>query len=81
MVFVNAAAKELGVPCPTIDYKTEGTHSGPWTLNEATKPIAMGADRFFDGMTYDPKKLISYLRGFKVNAMKVSLDDLARLNS
>ena len=41
----------------------------------------MGPDKFFDGMPYDPSKLIAYLRGFKVNAMKVSLDDLAKLNS
>lgn len=76
-----AAANELGIPCPTIDYKTEGTHKGAWTLKDATKPIAMGPDMFFDGMTYDPNKLIAYLRGFKVNAMKVSLDELAKLNS
>ena len=30
------AAKELGITYPTIDYKTEGTHKGPWTLTEAT---------------------------------------------
>ena len=76
-----AAAKEMGVAYPSIDYKTEGTHGGAWTLDDATRPIAMGPDKFFDGMPYDPSKLIAYLRGFKVNAMKVSLDDLAKLNS
>ena len=76
-----SAAKELGVPYPTIDYKSEGTHGGPWTLEDASQPIAMGPDKFFDGMPYDPHKLIAYLRGFKVNAMKVSLDELAKLNS
>ena len=76
-----AAAKEMGIPFPTIDYKTEGSHSGPWTLKDASKPIAMGADKFFDGMPYDPARLIAYLRGFKVNSMKVSLDELAKLNT
>ena len=75
------AAKELSIPYPTIDYKTEGAHKGPWTLDAATKPITMGPDQFFDGMPYDPAKLINYLRGFKVNGMKVSLDALAKLNS
>lgn len=75
------AAKELGIAYPTIDYKSEGTNGGAWTLNDATHPIAMGPDKFFDGMPYDSSKLISYLRGFKVSNMKVSLDDLARLNT
>jgi ABC-type nitrate/sulfonate/bicarbonate transport system substrate-binding protein len=75
------AAKELAIPYPTIDYKTEGAHAGPWTLSDASKPIAMGPDKFFDGMAYDPNKLISYLRGFKIKGMKVPLDDLAKLNS
>jgi ABC-type nitrate/sulfonate/bicarbonate transport system substrate-binding protein len=75
-----AAAKELGVPYPTIDYKSEGTHNGPWTLKDATQPVAMGPDTFFDGMTYDPNKLIDYLSGFKVKAMKLPLEELAKLN-
>jgi ABC-type nitrate/sulfonate/bicarbonate transport system substrate-binding protein len=75
-----SAAKELGVAYPTVDYKSEGTHSAPWTLEDATQPIAMGPDEFFDAMPYEPHKLITYLRGFKVNAMKVSLDELAKLN-
>lgn len=75
------AAKELGAPYPTIDFKTEGTHDKPWTLTEATSPIAMGPDMFFDGMKYDPKKLMEYLAGFKVQNMKVAMDALAKLNA
>ncbi len=75
------AAKTLGIAYPTIDSKTEGTHGGLWTLKEATQPIAMGPDKFFDGMSYDPAKLVDYLRGFKMHAMKISLADLAKLNS
>jgi len=71
------AAKGLGVPYPTVDAKTEGTHAGPWTLTDATKPIPMGPDRFFDGMTYDPAKPAEYLKGFPVQAMKFKPEALA----
>lgn len=74
------AAKELGVAAPTTNFKTEGTHSGPWTLDKATSPIAMGSDMFFDGMKFDAEKPLDYLKGFKINHMKVSLDALAKLN-
>ncbi|WP_417318595.1 CmpA/NrtA family ABC transporter substrate-binding protein [Emcibacter sp.] len=75
------AAKSVGVPAPTIDLKTEGTHAEPWTLSEATSPIPMGVDKFFDGKTFDPAKLMDYMSGFKVKNMKVPLEELARLNS
>lgn len=75
------AAKELGVAYPTIDYKTEGSHGGAWTLDKASAPIAMGPDKFFDGMPFDPTKPIDYLKGFKVQSMKVSMDALIKANS
>jgi two-component system, oxyanion-binding sensor len=74
------AAKDLGLPAPTTNFKTEGTHSKPWTLDKATKPIAMGPDKFFDGMTFDPSKPVDYLKGFPMHNMKVSLAELAKLN-
>ncbi|WP_431854498.1 CmpA/NrtA family ABC transporter substrate-binding protein [Azospirillum sp.] len=49
-----AAAAELGEPVPLTDGKPEGAHAGPWTLTDATSPIAMGADRFFEGRRFDP---------------------------
>ena len=53
------AAMALGVACPAIDRKSEGTHAMPWTLiggtlSGASAPIAMGADLFIDGTTFDP---------------------------
>lgn len=75
------AAAALGVPYPTVDHKTEGSRGGPWTLEQASAPIAMGADRFFDAMDYDPAKLMGYLAGFPVQGMKVTLDDLAAVNA
>ena len=32
------AVKDLGIPVPTIDWKTEGTHKESWTLTDATGP-------------------------------------------
>jgi nitrate/nitrite transport system substrate-binding protein len=43
------AAAALGKPFPLIDRKPEGLHAGPWTLAQASAPIPMGADLFFDG--------------------------------
>lgn len=76
-----AAAKELGIAYPTADWKTEGTNKAPWTLKQATAPIPMGPDTFFDGMTYDPKKLMAYLKGFKVSNATVDMAKLAKLNA
>ncbi len=74
------AAKEVGVAAPTINYKTEGDHPKPWTLKEATSPIKMGPDLFFDGIKFDPNKPVEYLKQFPMNNMKVSLADLAKAN-
>ena len=74
------AAKELGFAAPTVDWKSEGTNKAPWTLKQATSPIAMGPDVFFDGMKYDPNKLMDYLKGFPVANMKVDMAKLAKLN-
>ena len=48
------AALELGMAVPLVDRKVEGAHARPWVLGEATQPIAMGADAFFDGSRFDP---------------------------
>ncbi|MBO6677760.1 CmpA/NrtA family ABC transporter substrate-binding protein [Parvibaculum sp.] len=75
------AVKGLGIPVPTIDTKTEGTHAEPWTLEEATKPIAMGSDLFFNGDVFDPSKILSYIDGFEVKNMAFAMDELSKLNS
>jgi two-component system, oxyanion-binding sensor len=48
------AALELGLPVPLTDAKIEGLHAGSWTLTEATQPIDMSSDAFFDGSIFDP---------------------------
>ncbi|MAU41632.1 MAG: nitrate ABC transporter [Kordiimonas sp.] len=75
------AAKAVGVPYPTSNYKIEGTHAEPWTLTDASSPIPMGPDKFFDGKVYDPSQLIAYLQSFKVHNMKVPMDQLMAMNA
>lgn len=75
------AAAELGVAVPTIDYKTEGNNDAPWTLADASEPIEMGPDRFFDGMSFDPDRPLEYLAAFPVKSMKVDLAALAAANA
>ncbi|MEX0729599.1 MAG: CmpA/NrtA family ABC transporter substrate-binding protein [Aquisalimonadaceae bacterium] len=75
------AAQDLGVPYPTIDYKAEGANAEPWTLEDATSPIAMGPDLFLDGKTFDPENLMAYLQGFKVHNRRIELAALAGLNA
>lgn len=48
------AAGALGLAVPTIDRKPEGIHGRGWTLTDATEPLAMGADLFFDRATFEP---------------------------
>ncbi|MEQ8281536.1 MAG: CmpA/NrtA family ABC transporter substrate-binding protein [Parvibaculum sp.] len=75
------AVKSLGIPAPTIDVKTEGTHAEPWTLEEATKPIVMGSDLFFNGDVFDPSNILSYIEGFEVKNLAFAMDELSKLNS
>ncbi|ABI57049.1 ABC transporter substrate-binding protein [Alkalilimnicola ehrlichii MLHE-1] len=74
------AARAVGEPYPTIDYKSEGTRDKPWTLQEASHPIEMGPDRFLDGRTFDPRDVMAYLEGFDVHSRALSLPQLAELN-
>ncbi len=48
------AQRDLGGAAPLIDAKREGIHPGPWVLTDATAPIPMGPDLFFDGAVFDP---------------------------
>ena len=74
------AAADLGLAAPLVDEKVEGAHGSAWMLDEATAPIPMGPDRFFDGLRFDPDEVISYLEHFAVSALRVRIDELAELN-
>lgn len=75
------AAQGIGRDYPTIDHKMEGTNDSHWMLTEATNPIQMGPDKFFDGKVFDPSKLVEYIQSFDVHNLAVDLDALASLNA
>ncbi len=62
-------ARDLQLPYPTIDGKSEGLHEGPWTLTQASSPIHMGADRFLDGAVFSPTDWRAYLDSFAISRM------------
>jgi ABC-type nitrate/sulfonate/bicarbonate transport system substrate-binding protein len=64
------AAADLGVAAPVVDEKVEGLHTAPWTLDEATAPIAMAPDMFFDGRRFDAVQPQRYAAGFAINRMR-----------
>lgn len=55
------AAAVLGLACPTVDDKDEGRHAADRPLAEATGPLTLGADRFYDGELFDPRDPIGHL--------------------
>lgn len=60
------AAASLGLAAPLVDEKVEGAHAGPWMLDEATAPIPMAGDLFFDGKVFDAGQPLAYARSFAV---------------
>ena len=58
-----AAAQSIGVAVPIVDEKVEGLHRSNWVLDEATVPIAMSPDLFFDGQTFDAAQPLRHLNG------------------
>ncbi len=72
-------AAESGLSVPEKDYKTEGEHDSAW-LMEGKTGLALGSDALFSGDTFNPGQLLSYLRGLKVHAMQMDLDELAAIN-
>ena len=65
------AAKALGMSAPSIDHKPEGVHAESWILSEATHPMTMGADQFFDTKQYDAADPLGYLRDFSMQHLAV----------
>ena len=74
------AAADLGLAAPLVDEKVEGAHGSAWILEEASAPIAMGPDRFFDGLRFDPDEIVEYLERFAISALRVRIDELAEIN-
>lgn len=61
-----AAAADLGEPAPLVDEKVEGAHAAPWRLDEATAPIPMAPDLFFDGKVFDAAQPGAYAASFEI---------------
>ena len=72
------AAAELDIAAPTTNFKSEGIHANAWTLKEATKPIDMGPDQFFDGIQFNPHEPVQYLSNFPIHNRQIALADLAK---
>ncbi|HLV84557.1 MAG TPA: CmpA/NrtA family ABC transporter substrate-binding protein [Devosia sp.] len=56
-----AALAPLGANVPILDSKTDGTHATAYEIAGTAGPLAMGADRFFDGQSFDPAALERYI--------------------
>jgi two-component system, oxyanion-binding sensor len=61
-----AAAAALGEPAPLVEEKVEGAHAGFWRLDEATTPIRMAPDLFFDGRLFDAAQPQRYAESFAI---------------
>ena len=61
-----SVAKSMGIACPDLDEKIEGTHAHAWLMTEASAPIAFGPDRFLDRRIFDPADTKNYAAGFDI---------------
>jgi two-component system, oxyanion-binding sensor len=52
-----SAIAHLGEPASLADWKHEGAHDAPWSLQAAPTPIDMPADRFCDGGVFRPEAI------------------------
>jgi len=64
-------AADLQLAAPAVDWKVEGRHDNAWTLEQATEPIPMSADRFLDRQPFDARDLRGYLDGFAISSSRV----------
>lgn len=54
-----AAASELGLASPPMDYKTEGLHAQSWALlNDDQEALSMGSDLLMDGQVFDSTRSV-----------------------
>lgn len=74
------AAAALGVPSPLVEEKVEGAHASPWLLDEATTPIPMAPDLFFDGRLFDWAQPQRYATGFEIRRRPGKATGLARVH-
>ncbi len=70
------AARQLGLPFPTIDEKVEGDRDHSWVLTDASEPLAMSSGAFIDGMSFDPNAATAYLEGFFRHNLRINPADV-----
>lgn len=75
------AANQLGITCPTINYKSEGEHADAWMFKDNDLSFELGADTFFDNKTYSIDSILEYISDFEVHAMEVDMKELAMFNA
>ncbi len=74
------AASALRLDLPVGDVKSEGLHADGWTLSGEQGELSMGADRFFDGATFDPNDPVDYLARQPVASLAFPLKALREAN-
>ena len=62
------AARQLGLPSPSIDDKLEGLHGAGWWCAGSPSRIALGPDLFLDGTAFDPSRPLDYVQRFALGA-------------
>lgn len=67
------ACESLSLPCPDSDMKTEGHHASEWQFGSLT----LGADRFIDGVEFDPRQAIDYVQGFDIANIALSANEFS----
>ena len=53
-----------------------GRAGGGTTLDQASSPIRMAADRFQDGAVFDPDQLPRYLESLEISSLRIRIDEL-----
>ncbi|MET0089883.1 MAG: CmpA/NrtA family ABC transporter substrate-binding protein [Candidatus Thiodiazotropha sp.] len=74
------AATALGMEIPGKEMKTEGKHAEAWTMAGEQGELTLGADRFFDGVSFDPDDPIGYLEQTPVASLSFTLNALREVN-
>jgi len=62
-----AALARIGAPLPGASAKLEGSIADPLGVGTTQGRLILGSDRFFDGRSFDPENLDSYLRELPKN--------------
>jgi nitrate/nitrite transport system substrate-binding protein len=71
--FYREAAVPLDIEIPRSDSKSEGTHREPWSLEDASRPLAMGPDAFIDEREFHPERIRDYLAEQTVGSPRIPL--------